>query len=277
MSKKPTEKIKPDGLYVGGIDNAGEKILRMYSKNKEYATYRTKSAIRLEIDDDLKEREAYERKHFEISFELARIYSWLPNNLRWSEPINRQVARSIITNIRGDKDLAKSMLDHAEDRIKRLRIINGRLLYAISSLSVASALVGILMLYSFFMPNKELFKDYENLLRVATCGALGGALSVSLGFAKFDIDIDASWITNILIGASRIFIAITAAIFAYFAVESGLLLTALRSENTPYGVYVIAMIAGFSEMFVPNLMANLVTQDSNKPGTGPDGPPGKDV
>jgi hypothetical protein len=96
---------------------------------------------------------------------------------------------------------------------------------------------------------------------VAFCGALGGTISVSLGFSKLEVDIDADVTTNCLIGGSRIVISIAAAIFSYFALKSGVAFSFFANDSNLFGVYVVAMIAGFSEMLIPNIMTNLSNQN----------------
>ena len=102
--------------------------------------------------------------------------------------------------------------------------------------------------------------------RIAACGAMGGFLSVALGFRELEIDLDSNWITNCLVGASRILIACSAAIFAMFLIKSGFALQFFDSPNGEYGLYSVATVAGFSLRFVPNLIEDLGQQSS--PSTG---------
>ena len=96
---------------------------------------------------------------------------------------------------------------------------------------------------------------------VLSCGAIGGFLSVAIGIWSLRIDLDANSWLNALAGASRIVIAALAAVVAYFAVESNIVLGELAKQ--PYGVYMAAVIAGFSETFIPSLLRREV-QDSAK-------------
>ena len=63
------------------------------------------------------------------------------------------------------------------------------------------------------------------------CGALGGVLSITVGYTKLAIDIDATWKTNSLIGGSRIVIAITASLFSYFAIQSDIAFHLLKKSS----------------------------------------------
>ena len=56
---------------------------------------------------------------------------------------------------------------------------------------------------------------------------------------------------------SRILIAITASLFSYFAIKSEIAFGFVSKIQENYGIYLIAMVAGFAEMLVPNIMNNL--------------------
>jgi hypothetical protein len=253
--------IKPDDFRVGRSDNAGETIVRIYYKTRNTVVYRTKKSIHLDVDEDFEGSGQLLANHANIYPELARVYSLLPENLTWVEAINRQIARSIAQNLKGHTVEAKQMLQHAEERIRRLKVINGRLQYAISSLAVAvAAVVGLIVSSALAKANAETFTtEIIPYWHIAGFAAMGGFLSVALGFRNLDIDVDANWFTNCLVGASRILIAILAAVFAFLLVRSGVVLNILShtDKSSEYGWYALAMAAGFSERLVPNIMDNL--------------------
>lgn len=259
----PNNQIKPRDFKVGMHDNDGNKIRMIYTRMPEYVVYRTDSAIRIDIDDDCGSIKDYLANHHRIGIDLARIYSWLPQDLSWSEAVNKQIARAIATNVAGNFADAKEMLRHAEERIINLKTIQGRLQYTLS----AFAIVVPVFLISLFLSGYK-SSIYSNVI---LCGALGGVLSVAVGFRNLEIDIDSNWQTNSLIGGSRILIAITASLFSYFAIKSEIAfsfventkeIAELPTEN--YGIYLIAMVAGFAEMLVPNIMNNLAKENTQE-------------
>lgn len=244
--------IKPNDFRIEEVDNDGSKVERIYYKSLEYVVYRTKNVIRIDFDDDCPSLPKYSKNHLKLGVQLARIYSWLPESLSWSEPINRQIARAIVVNIMGEEDDARKMLDHAEIRIKNLKDIQGKLEYTLSSFAVAGLMLLLLIVF-----NSSCLNDYHIYIAVAFCGALGGVLSVATGYASLDIDIDATTRTNCLIGASRIAIAMAAALFMYFAIYSEVLLAHLGKLDSHVGIFLASMVAGFSERLVPNIMSNM--------------------
>lgn len=256
MTEKPiNEQLKPYDFKIGCTDNDGSEVQIIYAKTKDFVIYRTERAIRIDINDNSSELNTYQENHFKIGVDLARIYSWLPENLLRSEPINKQIARAMATNVAGNYDDAKAMLKHAEERITKLRTIEGRLQYTLSAI--------LLVLVAFFISIALSGYDSAIFSNVVLCGALGGVLSIAVGFSNLHIDIDANWQTNSLIGGSRIMIAITASLFSYFAIKSDIAFSFVSTIESNYGFYMVAMVAGFAEMLVPNIMNNLAKENSS--------------
>lgn len=253
------ESIKPNDFRLNEVDNDGSKVERIYYKSLEYVVYRTRNAIRIDFDDNLPSLKNYSDNHHKLGVQLARIYSWLPESLSWSEPINRQIARAIVVNIMGKEDDAKQMLDHAEIRIKKLKEIQGKLEYTLSSFAVVAVMLILLIILPLVCEGA-----YFIYLAVAFCGALGGALSVATGYGSLEIDIDATTATNCLIGASRIVIAMSAAIFMYFAITSEVLLAFLGKIDSNVGIFLASIMAGFSERMVPNILSNMAENAESK-------------
>ena len=253
---EPTVKqLKPYDYKIGEDDNDNLPIRKIYSKLPGYTVYRTDNAIRIDIDDDHELCNTYASNHQSLSVDLARIYSWLPEELSGSESINRLVGRAITTNASGNKEAAKAILAQAEQRIVKLKTIEGRLQYTLS----AFILVLFVFVFSLFFG----MASAPILLNVALCGGLGGVLSIALGFSSLEIDLDASRTVNCLIGCSRILIAITAAIFSYFAIKTDVAFSFVSKAPDFSGFYMIAMVSGFIEMLVPNIMSNLAKENSD--------------
>ena len=248
------KQLKPHDYKIGGVDNDGSEVKKIYAKSPEYVVYRTDSSIRIDIDDDSQKLNEYVSNHYKIGVDLARIYSWLPENLSSSESINKQIARAMATNVAGNYDDAKIMLKHAEERITKLKTIQGRLQYTLS----AFLLVLITFIISILISSDE----SAIFAKVMLCGALGGILSIAVGFSNLSIDIDADWQTNSLIGCSRILIAITASLFSYFAIKSDIAFSFANKIESNDGIFMIAMVAGFAEMLIPNIMNNLAKENS---------------
>lgn len=262
--------IKPPDFKIGGEDNSGETIVRIYYQSRTHVIYRTNHSFETDFDEDQPELMSLYGRSVLLYPHLSRVYTLLDEKLSKTEPINRQIGKAAALNFLGATDKALVMLHDAEHRLRRLKVLKGRLQYTVSALVTFT----LVLLYDWLISDgscegkASLHVMYAD---VATCGAIGGFLSVMIGFRKMQIEMDASPTLNGLTGVSRILIAMAGAIFAYFLVESGLALTPIADANNVFAIYTIAVFAGFSERFVPNAMQNL--SQGNNPGPNPPPPP----
>ena len=84
--------------------------------------YRSRKAIYVEIDDDSEKLEQLHLANTRLYPQLARVYSLLPENLEWVEPINRQIARAVALNLADATHEAHEMLTDAAARVERLKL-----------------------------------------------------------------------------------------------------------------------------------------------------------
>ena len=144
------------------------------------------------------------------------------------------------------------MLVHAERRVIKLKTLKGKIQYTGSALTA----VAVIFIITFCISPDSL----KLLCQVMLCGALGGLLSITLGYSKLTIDIDASFTTNSLMGVSRIVIATIASLWSYFAIQSDIAFSFIKDIPLNYGIFLVAMTTGFVEMLVPNMMNNLAKE-----------------
>ncbi len=245
----------------GKLDRQNRLIVEVYGTMKEWVVYRTiNNLVRIETADDHLKPE--ERLHLhnlnETAVETARIHALRPDSLRHSNiSILGQIARGQIQCLQGNFDQAKEMLADAESRLRRLRTIEGRFQYHIAGSIVVLLFVASLLL-PFFFPDLRL-----TIHKILVCGSIGGLLSMSIGIGKLEIDPYADWRINALAGVSRIVIAVLASTFIYFAMQAGLIFSSF-SESSPYAIYALAIVAGFSETFVPNIIRNVETSSDKE-------------
>jgi len=254
-SKKKTD-VKPSQFEVDGLDSSGEKVEKIYSQLPDYVVYRTKSGIYIEVDHDLEDYRKYYNLNARILRFTSQVTTLLPAELNTCEEMCSQVARAVVTNLRGRTKEAIAMLHEADYRIRRRKVIRGRLQYSASSLALVTVVLLLGYLNYLLWPAARVGISYWDIV---SCGALGGLLSVAIGYPRLAIDVDADSVTNCLIGASRILIAMVAAVFVFFLIKSGLALGPVEDIQGPFGVYTFAMVSGFSERFVPNLLDNLTS------------------
>ena len=255
---------KPEEFKIGGLDLQGRKIEHVYVTGVEYVVYRTNQGIKVYIYDELlpDEERVLWKNFVKISNQLGRIYALQPEELSSVESINKTIARAITQSIEGHLADAVELLNNAESRLIRLRCLKGRLEYLISAGITVFTFIIMLSIIQFLSRYISIPDELIMILKVTTCGALGGFLSVSINVWKLNIDLDANRILNAASGSSRIVIASVAAVFAFFAVKSELILGTL--SKTIYGIYIASMVAGFSEKFIPNIIRSISKDEREK-------------
>ena len=259
MNDKEKTKGSHDPLNYkeGSNDPDGMKIEVVYTRTDEYVIYRGKKGVLQYYiaDENLpKDKRIYSKRILEIGSEMARVYSFQPQELRRVELINKQIGRAMTQCFEGKIDFSKKLLVDATRRLIRLRCLQTRLNYLFSAAFTASVPFVMVMLIKFFnlFPSLPEFSLYS---KIFAFGALGGFLSVSLNVWQLDVDLDAGRVFNFAAGCSRIFIAIAAAFVAYYAIRAKLIFGTIQDNH--YGTYVALIVAGFSESFIPNILSNL--------------------
>lgn len=253
----------------GQFDQSNRKIVDIYMRTNEYVIYRTDTDIvHVYIaDEHLPQNERIHYKNLmNIAIEIGRVNSLQSGRLTRMYSINKAIARALAKCLEGEIESAKEALSDVEGRLIRLRLLEGRLQYQLSSAIIVAFLLCSVVLI-IFVSNYDILSgisSYLIYLKVALFGSLGGFLSVSLGINKVDIDLDADWRTNILAGSSRILIALVASLFVYFGIKANLVFGIFNDDPSNFGLYIAAMISGFSETFVPNIITKISKEETDK-------------
>ena len=99
------------------------------------------------------------------------------------------------------------------------------------------------------LPTDHLFVSW-----IVACGSLGAFLSVSLNLQRLQIDPEAPRLMNTISAVSRIIIGMIGAVFVFLVIKGNLILGLLADLKNPAAILAIAVLAGFSETFVPNAL-----------------------
>lgn len=292
--KPPTMPAKQVRDYrVGGLDKRGRRVLDILWSTRDYVIFQHAGGIspHFSDDDDLSREQA--RRYMRLGSDLSRINALLPppdetddkgtSGARgWSffhTPnafLYRETARAIANALTGDHERAIAVLAFVEARLIARRRAQGQFQYLLACMGTLATIVLIALLFEFLLPLPE--THWRDLVRVATCGAAGGFLSVAIGIRKLDIDPDTRWWVNAYYGLIRLTIAIVSAIVLYFLIEAKLVLQPVfsgASSQEAFALYAFAAAAGFSETLIPNILrrteersAAAPKEDEVRPHTG---------
>jgi hypothetical protein len=257
--------VRLEEVKKGGLDKRGREILDIYWSTKDYVIFRHPSGISPHFSDDNEVAQRQRKAYGDIGPLLSAVNALRSGAIWRGESIDREIARAVSQALDGNVENAQRILSAVQGRLHNLRTIRGRLEYQLGSLVVALLVVASLGI-ALLLPDahEEPLVSLLRLVQVASCGALGGFLSVSIGIRKLEIDPDADWRINGISGASRIVIAMIGSIFVYFAIVSGLVLGNLSIEASNVGIFAISIAAGFSESFVPNILRQMTQGDASR-------------
>lgn len=147
----------------------------------------------------------------------------------------------------GAKDLIKVIFEQSNlnDRTRTMGKIN----YLAYCLGIA--LVGIVVCICLQYNLNPTYAAALLYTKIAVLGSIGGFISIAIKVSRADMNFDKNTTLQILSAISREFIGIFSALAIYLFIRSNLVIGVLSSAN-PAVFYAFAILAGFSETFVPD-------------------------
>ncbi len=243
---------------VGDKDQFNGTIARIHHSGPNFLVYATEHSDCLWYTTDPE----LASKVQEIAPEIEHVRLTASGNDALEKIASTQLARALGLCGYGDVQAAKAILKKTEKKLLNLIIITGRLHYLLSCMILVLFNISASLLLASLGSIQERFSF---VFYVATCGSLGGFLSVSLNLNRLNIDPDAPWHLNAISGASRILIAMIGAIFAYFLFKADIILGIISRSETEFAVLALSLVAGFSETLVPNILRKVESQQDIKP------------
>ncbi len=181
---------------------------------------------------------------------------------------------ALASGLDGHEEQAFKALDDLERQIRNYLETSGRTHYLVTStiLLVLTGMVWVvsLSLSSFsdlqFFQAGQSFENYQIQIKMVLLGGLGGWLSLLQGYRSLDTQGEDSFVVNFALASARILTAMICGLVSYWMIEADLFLGII--QKSPAGYNVIAVLAGFSERMVPNLLNRLgqKVEGSEKPG-----------
>ncbi len=107
--------------------------------------------------------------------------------------------------------------------------------------------------YEFFF-GKFIYQKIIILFYIACFGSIGGFLSISINIKKIKFNPHEKKRTYILNSIIRMSIAVVAGLVSYILLKSNFINGIIEKNINNYTYYSIAILSGFSEKFIPNLL-----------------------
>ena len=261
-------------LKVNANDAMGVPIRVMYGfKPPEYAVYRTCDRVMVQFADD-RDREAAQRHALAPLNPVRGEINGLVDGWRSSrskrkrgkaECHDRRVGDALVVALEDDVVSAATLLDAIKQDIIDDRVATARFWYLTAAFGVG-VILGLLIAR---IADKWTAPRMD-LAQAAIAGAAGAFFSIALAIRGRTVLPDLRWVANAMDAALRVVIGLMGGALLIALVRAGVVNIAFG--NTPLGstndwlyVLIVGFIAGFSERFVPDLLA--------KASGSTDGPP----
>ncbi|UVO51133.1 hypothetical protein M0208_11595 [Sphingomonas sp. SUN019] len=253
-------------LAVGEPDGIGSTIRIIYAKKPpEYAVYGTDNRVLVMFADDParadKQRVRMSRLNPLRGEVNGLVEDWRlkPGSAPRAARYDRCVADALIVGFEGDIAAATALLKSIKQGILDERVATARFEYL-----VVAFVTGVAVMLAITLANA--IAQYGNatvdLLRGGAAGAVGAFFSISLAIRGRTVLPDLQRMANLLDAALRMVIGIIAAVVLIAFIRSGVVSVnigdaALSGRNAPDWLLVLiyGFVAGFSERFVPDLLA----------------------
>jgi hypothetical protein len=247
-------------------------------KPPDYAVYRTDDRLMVQFADD-RDREA-EQRHALARLNPVRgeinglVDGWRSSRSKKkrckAECHDRRVGDALVVALEDDVASAETLLDAIKQDIVDDRVATARFWYLTAAFGVG-VILGLLIA----RVADKWTAPRMDLAQAAIAGAAGAFFSIALAIRGRTVLPDLRWVANAMDAALRVVIGLMGGAVLIALVRAGVVNIAFG--NTPPGstndwlyVLIVGFIAGFSERFVPDLLAK--TSGSTD---GPPKPPAK--
>lgn len=235
--------------YKEGETYMGETITKLYSVQSEYMIFEGTNTGDIIVATDNPE---LRKRCSEISPLVSVITGYL-STIRDKQKYADQIGLAYSEAIEGNIESAKKICNDSIENIELLKSNIGRFYYLLSCLTV----VIIALLLSYLLKKYKFIPEIIPQFYIMTYASIGGFLAVAKDIKKIHVSAsDFGWF-QIFYGATRILISMFSGLIIYVLIKSELIFPDLNKQENIFVICILAVVAGFSETFLPNLLKKI--------------------
>jgi hypothetical protein len=243
--------------YCVGQVIKNEKISEIYAQKKNYIVYRVEGQpefIKFQNNESIEttNEQLLKFRNKKVKLDL------LKRKVSPSADYNSIIANSFALCLEGEKQGVENMDEVISDLEKEFRNqVHGRIVYLSIPFIVSLSLLG----FSFYLKNypPTIFSSYLLYVNCLFFGSLGTALSLMLAVQNTKLDISLGKMNIIFLSLSRLFIGAVSSVIIVIFIKSNVLFGFfnLEDRSSNYYYYILAVMAGFFERFIPDTFSNI--------------------
>ncbi|WP_277405552.1 hypothetical protein [Lacrimispora xylanisolvens] len=239
---------------AGNFDKDNCKILKILVQGTDFVIYKRDNL------EDLKRPEIYflgdekyNEKICEVSVNISKVESlsehmtlgpkFMKHKMCGPKFVENDLVYALLCATRGDVSNANQILTGTLNKIDNIMRLRAKDYYRSGSLILV-----VLMIVAYYT-----LRVKHPFLVAALGGTIGASLSISINLDKIKLDYENGIFSLIWLGCNRCCIGMICGIIAYAAIHADLLFGYIASTEK-WGFFIISIIAGFSETFIPNFI-----------------------
>ena len=224
----------------------GELITTLYAAKPEYLIFEGDKCGTVTVATD---NTVLRKRCSAISTKISVISEYLVTRQEKRKFVD-QIGLAYVESIEGNAGVANKICDKLIERIEQYKSNIGRFYYLLSCLCV----VVIVIIFSYLLKRFQFIPEIIPHFFFMTYAAIGGFLSVSMDIKKVQIEASDFGYFQVIYGSIRILIAMLSGLIMFVLLKSELIFPRLDGSDDYYVICLLAIVAGFSESMIPNLL-----------------------
>ena len=179
---------------------------------------------------------------------------------------NSNVAAAYVECLSRNPENAIQILETVKQQIERDFIHEAKIGYLKIFLGLILLNVSI-SLFFFYTKNYIQYDLLREYFTVATFGSFGGFLSTMYKINRLSFENEDNKSLLFFLSISRVILSMLSSVIIYILIKSNIILGILNKAENIYVYYIFAVVAGFSETFIPDILKKIerkTNEDDNK-------------